>query len=95
MSDSPLPRTGFLKKEVAIFLAMLFLGLVILPLAIWFVGNAVFGDYGGSGYGDFFSNLSLKIRSGNVATWFLVLSPLLALQTVRLALAGWRHAGKL
>ena len=32
-------------------LAMLFFGLVILPIAIWFVGNAVFGDYGGAGYG--------------------------------------------
>ena len=74
---------------------MLFFGLVILPVAIWFVGDAVFGDYGGAGYGDFFGNLSIKIRSGNLVAWFLVLSPWLALQIVRIALAGWRHAGKL
>lgn len=74
---------------------MLFLGIVILPVAIWFVGNSVFGDYGGAGYGDFFGNLVLKIVSGNLATWFLVLSPWLTLQAVRLALAGWHHAGKL
>lgn len=95
MSEHPLPRTSFLKKEAAIFLAMLFLGLVVLPFAIWFVGNAVFGDYGGAGYADFFGNLGLKIRSGNMVAWFLVLSPWLALQIVRLALAGWRQAGKL
>ena len=95
MSDNPNRRTGFLKKEAAIFLAMLFLGLIILPVAIWFVGNVVFGDYGGAGYGDFFGNLTLRIVSGNLAAWFLVLSPWLTLQAVRLALAGWRHAGKL
>lgn len=95
MSDNPLPRPGFLKKEIAIFAAMLFLGLVMLPVAVWFVGNAVFGAYGGAGYGDFFGSLSIRIRSGNVAAWFLVLSPWLALQIVRLAVAGFRHAGKL
>ena len=95
MSDNAKPQTGFLKKEAAIFVAMLFLGLVILPLAIWFVGDVVFGDYGGTGYGDFFGNLTLRIVSGNLAAWFLVLSPWFTLQVIRLAFAGWRHASKL
>jgi hypothetical protein len=75
-------------------LAMLFFGIVLLPIAIWVVGDLVFGSYGGNGYGDFFSNLSGKLRSGNWVAWFLVLSPWLALQVVRLALLGWRYAGK-
>jgi hypothetical protein len=95
VSDNPNPRSGLLKREAAIFLAMLFFGLVILPVAIWFVGNTIFGDYGGAGYGDFYGNLTLRIVSGNLAAWFLVLSPWLTLQAVRLALAGWRRAGKL
>jgi hypothetical protein len=74
---------------------MLFFGYAILPLAIWFVGSVVFGAYGGAGYGDFFGSLSVRIRSGDLAAWFLVLSPWLALQVVRLAFVGWRQAGKL
>jgi len=74
---------------------MLFFGYAILPLAIWYVGSVVFGAYGGAGYSDFFGNLSVKIRSGDLAAWFLVLAPWLALQVVRVAIAGWRQAGKL
>lgn len=74
---------------------MLFLGCVLLPLAIWYVGNIVFGPYGGSGYGDFFSSLSSRLRAGDLVAWFLVFSPWLALQVVRLAVFGWRRARKL
>jgi hypothetical protein len=44
---------------------------------------------------DFFGNLSGKIRSGDAVAWFLVLSPWLAWQVLRLAALGWRAAGKL
>ena len=95
MSDqkSPLPKT--LKKEAALFVALLFVGLVLLPVLVWFVGKAIFGAYGGHGFADFFGNLSGRIRSGNLGAWFLVLSPWLALQIIRLAALGWRFAGKL
>jgi len=89
------PQSPNLKTEAALFAAMLFLGFVILPIAVWFVGNLIFGEYGGTGYGEFFSRLSGKILSGDIVAWFLVLSPWLALQVVRLALAGWRLAGKM
>jgi hypothetical protein len=92
VSDKATPDSRNLKKEAAIFAVMLFLGFVILPIAIWFVGNLVFGDYGGTGYGDFFGRLRNKILSGDIGAWFLVLSPWLALQVVRVTLAGWRHA---
>lgn len=95
MSDKPTLSTVFLKKELALLAAMLFFGIVILPIAIWFVGNVVFGSYGGAGYGDFFSTLSSKLRAGEWVAWFLVLSPWLALQVVRLAALGWRSVGKL
>lgn len=73
---------------------MLFFGIVLLPVAIWFVGDVVFGSYGGNGYGDFFNRLGGKLRAGNWAAWFLVLSPWLTLQVVRLALLAWRYAAK-
>ena len=74
---------------------MLFVGLVLLPVLVWFVGKAVFGAYGGHGFAEFFGALSGRFRSGDLGAWFLVLSPWLALQIIRLAAAGWRFAGKL
>lgn len=93
MSDkSP---SSILKKEAALFLGFLFLGLVVLPIVIWFVGKTVFGAYGGAGYAEFFGTLNGKIRSGDIVAWFLVLSPYLAVQAVRLTVVGWRATAKM
>lgn len=94
MSDTPSSLLNTVKKEAALLAGFLFFGLVILPILIWFVGKAVFGAYGGAGYVDFFGTLSGKIRGGDLVAWFLVLSPWLALQLIRLAMAGWRLAAK-
>jgi hypothetical protein len=50
----------------------------------------VFGGYGGDGYGGFFSALASRVFTFNGSAWFLILSPYLALQIVRLVITGWR-----
>ena len=95
MSDNPSPIVNTLKKEGALFAVLLFVGFVLLPIAIWLVGKAVFGAYGGTGYSDFFGNISGKIRGGDLVAWFLVLSPYLVWQCLRLTALGWRSVGKL
>ena len=95
MSNNPSPIVKSLKKEGALFAVLLFVGFVLLPIAIWFVGKTVFGAYGGTGYSDFFGNLSGKIRGGDLVAWFLVLSPYLVWQCLRLMAFGWRSVGKL
>jgi len=95
LSDNPSPIVKTLKKEGALFAVLLFAGFVLLPIAIWLVGKAVFGAYGGTGYSDFFGNLSGKIRGGDLVAWFLVLSPYLVWQCLRLMALGWRSVGKL
>ena len=95
MSDNPSPIVNTLKKEGALFAVLLFVGFVLLPMAIWLVGKAVFGAYGGTGYSDFFGNISGKIRGGDLVAWFLVLSPYLVWQCLRLMALGWRSVGKL
>lgn len=82
------------RKETALFFGLLFIGLVLMPIAIYLVGGKVFGAYGGYGYGDFFGNLSGKIRAGDLVAWFLVLSPYLAWQMLRLTRLGWRLASR-
>ncbi len=94
MSDTSSPTIRIVKKEALLFIGWLFFGLVLLPIGIWFVGKAVFGAYGGAGYVDFFGTLSGKIRSGDAVAWFLVLSPWLVWQILRLMVFGWRAAAK-
>jgi len=77
--------------EAALFFGLLFVGIVLVPIAIYWVGGTVFGKYGGYGYGEFFGSLSDKIRAGDRVSWFLVLSPYLAILTVRLTVWGWRR----
>lgn len=82
------------QKEAALFFGLLFCGFVLMPVGIYLVGQEVFGDYGGYGYADFFGTLSAKIRNGETVAWFLVLSPYLAWQTLRLTIFGWRSASR-
>ena len=84
----------FVVKESALLLGLLFLGFIIMPIAIYWVGQDVLGEFGGHGYADFFGSLSAKIRSGDLVAWFFVLSPYLAWQTLRLTLFAWRATGK-
>ena len=83
------------RHELALFLGLLFFGLVLLPVAIYLVGGKVFGAYEGNGFGGFFGALSSRIRDGEPVAWFLVLSPYLAWQFLRLTLLAWRAAGRL
>lgn len=68
----------------------LFVGLVVLPIGVYLVGQVIFGDYGGQGFAQFYVDLSGRVRSGDGAALFLVLSPYLAWQTLRLIGLGWR-----
>ncbi len=77
-------------REAALLLGLLFFGFVLVPVAIFFVGQSVLGQFGGYGYADFFGTLSAKIRSGDLVAWFFVLSPYLVWQTLRLTLHAWR-----
>ncbi len=77
-------------KEVALLAGLLFFGLIIMPLAIYSVGQSVFGTYGGIGYGDFYGTLSGKVRHGDLVAWFLILAPYIGWQVVRLMALAWR-----
>lgn len=92
MANSAKPLKQLALREIALFLGLLFFGLVLLPIGIYVVGNEVFGDYGGNGFSGFFGAISSKIRNGEPVAWFLVLSPYLAWQIVRLTMLVRRFA---
>ena len=92
-AQSPIRRA--IEKEAALLTGLLFFGIVLMPIAIYMTGQAVFGSYGGHGYGDFFGTLSAKLRAGDLVAWFLVSSPYLAWQCLRLMAFAWRTTRKL
>jgi ACR3 family arsenite efflux pump ArsB len=81
-------------RELALFLVLFFTGLVILPVLIYLVGNALFGDYGGSGFSDFYQLLHGELRTGVPVVWLLMLSPYIAWQLLRLTITAFRQFGK-
>ena len=92
MPESTLKKT--IKREIVLFLVLLFVGFVLAPVGIFLVGQQVFGEFGGYGYADFFGTLSAKVRHGEPVAWFVVLSPYLLWQTLRLTRYGWRRSSR-
>ncbi len=78
-------------REAALFLGLLFVGLVILPIAVFMVGSSVFGEYGGKGFSGFYGTVHSSIRDGELAIIFLVLSPYIVWQSLRLTVWGFRR----
>jgi hypothetical protein len=71
------------RNETLLFLYLFLVGIVALPVLVYAVGSALFGDYGGTGFSAFYGSLHRGLRSGQLAAWFLVLSPYLLWQIVR------------
>lgn len=74
------------------FLSLLLFGILVLPIAIYFVGQAVFGEYGGTGFSDFYGRLHYELRNGQTVSWYLVLSPYLGWQLARLTIHAFRRS---
>lgn len=94
MSEIPSSLKKTARKEALLLLGLFFFGLVLMPIAIYWIGQSLFGAYAGQGYSDFFGTLSGKIRTGDAVAWFLILSPYLAWQCLRLTALAWRISGK-
>ena len=82
-----------LKRETALAVVLLLVGVTLLPLAIWLVGSSVFGAYAGDGFGGFYAELLRRLAAGSGVAWFLVLSPLLGILAIRLTVLGFRVTG--
>lgn len=75
-----------LKNEVILFATLAAFGVLLLPAAIFMVGKAVFGSYGGGGYIEFHGDLLGRLLAVDAAALFLVLSPYLLVQLLRASL---------
>ncbi|MDG2377079.1 MAG: hypothetical protein P8M18_12105 [Woeseiaceae bacterium] len=80
------------RRESVLFLWILLGGLILLPVAVYIVGRLIFGEYGGTGFMAFYGMLYSELLSGAPSVWFLVLSPYLIWQLLRLTLRAFKIA---
>jgi len=78
-----------IKREIAIAAALFAVGLLLLPVAIYWVGRQVAGEYGGGALA-LADQIWADLLQLDPAAWLLVLSPYLLLQIVRLIGRTWR-----
>ena len=81
------------RKEATLFLVLLFVGVAILPGAVYAIGDAIFGEFGGDGLAGFYGMIISQLAGGETAIWFLVLSPYLVWQLCRFTVKAFRLAG--
>jgi hypothetical protein len=85
-------QSSIWKREVAIAAGLLAFGLLILPLAIYAVGQALIGEYGDDlGLFALVETIWRDFLALRPAAWLLVLSPYAVVQVLRGARRVWRR----
>lgn len=64
---------------------MLVVGMIVIPIGIYVVGGVVFGEFAGAGFGAFYRAIQSDLRDGQMVVIFLIFSPYLVWQAVRLS----------
>lgn len=95
MKDEKGTFRGTVSQELILLATLVSLALLILPLVVFLVGQTIFGDYGGA-YGargllHFYAQLLQDFLRGEPVIWFLMLSPYLVWQIVRIAAICFRR----
>jgi hypothetical protein len=79
------------RREATIAAATLGFGLLVLPFAIYFVGQSVIGDYApDAGAMTLVESIWLDLFTLRLPAWVLVLSPYVTVQLVRGVRRVWR-----
>ena len=80
-----------LKKELILAAFLLAIGLLVLPVAIYWVGIQVIGEYApDAGLLDLMLSIWSALSAGEWSAWLLVLSPYVVILMARGARAAWR-----
>jgi len=79
-------------KELFIATVVLALSLTLLPVAVYFVGVRVVGDYAADGsVWDLLYHVWTDLVEVRLSAWLLVLSPYLIILLLRFGRSLWKH----
>ena len=80
-----------LKKELSVAVILLAVGLLLLPVAIYWVGLEIIGEYApDAGLLDLMLAIWSALLAGEWGAWLLVLSPYAVILLLRGARLAWR-----
>ncbi len=83
-----------LRKELVLALGLIGAGLLLLPFAVYWVGQQIIGEYESeTGLWGLLTSIWSDFFALQLGAWLLVLSPYLTIQLVRLALMARRLSG--
>ena len=90
-TTAPLPRSATWRREMAVAAALVGVGLLVLPFAVYFVGQQVLGEYAAdSGAMALAEAIWLDLLALRWWAWLLVLSPYVTVQLARWVRRVWR-----
>jgi hypothetical protein len=90
-TTAPLPHAAAWRREVVVAATLLGFGLLVLPFAVYFVGQQVLGEYSAdSGAMALAESIWLDLLALRWWAWLLVLSPYVTVQLARWVRRVWR-----
>jgi hypothetical protein len=80
------------KFELVLLISLLAVGLLVIPVLIYFTAAPVAGDYPGEGLWGLIKHIWGDLGRGRPFAWLMVLCPYLFLQLLRLSVVSWRSS---
>jgi len=75
-----------MKFNFIMLIVLLSFGLFIQPLALFAVNDFIFGKYSGNGFMSFYNRYYELLLSGNLQSWFILITPYLVFLVVKFTL---------
>ena len=76
-------QTRGMKRELLTLAVCLGVGLLLMPILIWFIGAAQLGPYANGGLGALLLDYYLALFKGSLAYWLVALGPYAAVWVLR------------
>jgi hypothetical protein len=81
--------------EITIAVAGLLIGVILMPVLIFYAGAAVLGRFDGASLGGLYSSIFVGLKEASVASWVVLLGPYGLYLMFRALRLWWRASAKL
>ena len=83
-----------IRRAAPLLLLALLVGLIVLPIAVYYTGHEVLGPYADGGLLRFWGDFFVGLGHGGLPWWFLALGPYVLVMFCRVARFAWRRSSE-